>query len=283
MEYIISRGHKIPNSKLKFEANFRFHLWQKKLWPYRELLIGDILYWYETPSKSIVWKSRVVDLDRFSYKDKNEVGQRLVARFQKFDKTQGYFLNAPKQGHCLALRVKAIKKVILKKPANLKFPQEGWMKTDNEIAKNWLSYQEPSDELTIDEIVPQGRIIERIHDLNEKMKGVSRKRVDSIVSQTLRNDTQIVKELKKLVGFKCQFPGCTVQIPKRKGGFYIEVAHVQPVKNGGRSIIGNLLVLCPNHHKEFDYGRLEVEFQTETSIQGSLNGKVFHILFPGTN
>jgi predicted restriction endonuclease len=44
-------------------------------------------------------------------------------------------------------------------------------------------------------------------------------------------------------------------------------------------VIGNLLVLCPNHHKEFDHGKLEIEMQTETSIEGKLNGKEFHIQF----
>jgi predicted restriction endonuclease len=43
---------------------------------------------------------------------------------------------------------------------------------------------------------------------------------------------------------------------------------------------GNLLVLCPNHHKEFDHGNLEISEQTENKIRGIINGKEFDIKFP---
>jgi len=49
------------------------------------------------------------------------------------------------------------------------------------------------------------------------------------------------------------------------------------VNKGGQSILGNLLVLCPDHHKEFDYGDLKIIEQTENKLMGSLNGKIFEI------
>jgi predicted restriction endonuclease len=89
-----------------------------------------------------------------------------------------------------------------------------------------------------------------------------------------------VKALKQLCNFECQFPNCRTKIRKRNGDYYIEVAHIHPVANGGRSVIGNLLVLCPNHHKEFDHGSLEISEQTENKIRGIINGKEFDIEFP---
>jgi hypothetical protein len=62
------------------------------------------------------------------------------------------------------------------------------------------------------------------------MEEISREKITSLIAQTLRKDTGIVKALKQYVGYRCQFPGCSAQIPKRNGGYYIEVAHVQPVK-----------------------------------------------------
>ena len=115
------------------------------------------------------------------------------------------------------------------------------------------------------------------------MADISPERVRSVVVRTVRRDTRLVKALKELCEFRCQFPGCGVRIPKRDGGFYIEVAHIQPMSEGGRSTIGNLLVLCPNHHKEFDYGDLEIVEQTADTIRGKLNGKEFEIQLPGAN
>jgi predicted restriction endonuclease len=53
------------------------------------------------------------------------------------------------------------------------------------------------------------------------------------------------------------------------------VAHIAPVRAGGRSVLGNLLVLCPNHHKEFDLGDLEIAAQTPARLAGRLNGVAF--------
>ncbi len=284
MEYITSRGHEIPNNVVEFEADLRFHLWRNKLWPYQELVIGDILYWYETPSQSIVWKSKVVDVERFPYNNKDEVRRKLIERFHNFDETESYFVKSPETGYCLALKVRAVERVNFHKPTNILFPQQGWLKINDDIVKRWLVQAEEADETTLDDIVTNnGSLLEKIQQINSSMKYVSPERVASIVSRTVRKDSKIVNALKVLCEFKCQYPGCTARIPTRSGSFYVEVAHVRPVSKGGQSVIGNLLVLCPNHHKEFDFGNLEIVKQTETLIQGRLNGREFLIEFPSAS
>ncbi len=42
----------------------------------------------------------------------------------------------------------------------------------------------------------------------------------------------------------------------------------------------NLLILCPNHHKEFDYGQREILTHTEEEIIFVLNG-VEHQIYIG--
>lgn len=75
-----------------------------------------------------------------------------------------------------------------------------------------------------------------------------------------------------------------LKVDKRaKAGFYVEVAHIQPVCKGGQSVIGNLLVLCPNHHKEFDVGDGEILEQSTDMIRGRLNGRDFEIRLPGSS
>jgi len=283
MEYITSRGFTLPESPEEFAAELRFNLWRKKLWPYRDLIPRDILYWYESPSRCIVWKSRVVDVDRFSYNSRKEVQVRLEARYGEFDTTQPYFVESPEQGYCLAWRVVPIERVRLPKPTDLRFPQQGWLRIDDNIASRWLKQTGILDEVILDDLAArEGTFLERIHQLNATMADVALERICSVVVRTIRRDTQLIKALKKLCEFRCQFPGCGVRIPKRASGFCIEVAHIQPVSQGGQSVIGNLLVLCPNHHKEFDYGDLEIFEQTTDRIRGTLNGKSFEIQIPGS-
>jgi len=102
MKYLTSRGFTLPESAEEFSDSVWFNLWRYRLWPYRELLVGDILYWYETPSQGIVWKSRVAEIDRFVYDSKKALQNRLEARFGPFDTTQSDFVNSPEDGYCLA-------------------------------------------------------------------------------------------------------------------------------------------------------------------------------------
>lgn len=118
---------------------------------------------------------------------------------------------------------------------------------------------------------------ELLYKLNEEMLLVKPERKVQEIEKILRKDTKIVNLLKELVGYKCQFPDCNSNILTKDGINYVEVAHIKPVSKDGQSILGNLIVFCPNHHKEFDLGIREIlEDNTET-ISGILNGKNFKI------
>ncbi len=98
------------------------------------------------------------------------------------------------------------------------------------------------------------------------------------INKLIRKDSKIIKLLKEYVGYKCQFPDCNSLIPDKKRGVnYVEVAHIQPVHKAGQSIIGNLIVLCPNHHKEFDLGEPDIFIQNKHIISGILNERNFEI------
>lgn len=280
MEFITSRKFEMPSAESDMSNLLWFNMWEYKLFPYEELKVGDVLYWYESKRKSVVWKTSVVNIDRFSYDNKDAAKRRLKKRFGEFDDEQSYYVDAPSQGFCLAFKVKPLQRLNLLKPEGIKkFPQQGWLRVDDEITQKWLK-TEIEDDSILDMIIPKGTPIERLRQLNDVMAGVSPVRIKKIVSQTIRSDTELIKTLKELCQFRCQFPGCNVRIPKKDGGYYIEVAHIEPVSQGGKSVIGNLLVLCPNHHKEFDYGDLEIIEQTTDYLCGKLNDKEFEISFP---
>jgi len=140
------------------------------------------------------------------------------------------------------------------------------------IKKQWKNIIIPEGEEN-----PANNLEFALQKLNEKMKNVRPTKRKALVEQILRNDHKIVRLLKEATNYKCQFPNCISEIQTKSGAKYIEVAHIKPVHKGGQSVLGNLIVLCPNHHKEFDYGVLHINEQSELILTGTLNGKDFTI------
>lgn len=274
MEYITSRGFELPTDQTEMENFDWFNMWSNRNFPYYELLVGDTLYWFDTTAQKLVWKTEVVKVDRFPYSDKQEI-------FDRYPNSLGlkYYDSRPDSGYFVGYKVKVLEKLDLEKPTGFRFPQLGWLRVDNEIASTWFNRQPTEDTNTLDDNVSDDKksITELLADLNEKMKNVSPERIEKLVSATIRKDTKIINALKKATDFKCQFPTCGQRILKKNGGFYIEVAHIKPVSQNGQSILGNLIVLCPNHHKEFDFGDLKVNEQTNSKLAGQLNGNKFEI------
>ena len=97
----------------------------------------------------------------------------------------------------------------------------------------------------------------------------------TISGKRLKRDYDTIDKLKKVRDYKCQICGKT--IPKRVGGFYIEAAHIRAKKDKGPETPDNLLILCPNHHKEFDYGLRKIITHTKEFINFKLNGTEYNI------
>lgn len=92
----------------------------------------------------------------------------------------------------------------------------------------------------------------------------------------LLRDQTLVTELKSLYDHTCQLCGYRLQRGVDAG--YAEVHHIKPLgsPHNGPDIPENMLVLCPNHHADFDNGMLTVDPETFTvnhayddSISGS--------------
>ncbi len=134
---------------------------------------------------------------------------------------------------------------------------------------------------TIDDLLPPSTTTENLlttlRIVDEEMHLVQPSVVERMIRQTIRNDSRMIHLLRQLAGHRCQFPGCGVSILKKDGSHYTEVAHLRPVHLGGKSVLGNLLVLCPNHHKELDLGNITIKEQTIHRVTGVLNGKPFMI------
>lgn len=134
MEYITSRRFRLYKCAHEMRDALWYNMWKKKQRPYEELTKGDVLYWYESPSKRILWKTRVTFVERFQYNAKDEVAQRL-----EIDESEPYFVDAPEQGYCLAFNVEPLQQLDLPRPSGFRFPRLGWLQVENVgIAQNWL-------------------------------------------------------------------------------------------------------------------------------------------------
>lgn len=88
--------------------------------------------------------------------------------------------------------------------------------------------------------------------------------------QHYKRNNKIIALIKVLRNFKCQICGYSIQ--KKDGSKYIEAAHIMPKHKKGKENPENIILLCPNHHKEFDFGNLLISNHTKEEIEFSLNG-----------
>lgn len=83
-------------------------------------------------------------------------------------------------------------------------------------------------------------------------------------------DTALSVYLKKKYDYTCSV--CGVRLVGGAGP-YVEAAHIQPLgrPHNGPDVVGNIVVLCPNHHAVFDLGGFTINDDlTLTGIDGKL-------------
>jgi len=97
----------------------------------------------------------------------------------------------------------------------------------------------------------------------------------NISGKSYKRDNKTIVELKILRDYKCQI--CDNQIKKRDGSFYVEAAHIEMKSKKGAETPENILILCPNHHKEFDLGNRKVIEHSKEKIIFILNEKKYSV------
>lgn len=110
-------------------------------------------------------------------------------------------------------------------------------------------------------------------DILEELKNLKETDPEEIVvnRKTYKRDNKTIAQIKILRDFKCQI--CSTTIIKKDGSKYVEAAHIKPKHQKGRETLDNIILLCPNHHKEFDFGHLEIKLHDKTQIEFLLNGR----------
>lgn len=93
-------------------------------------------------------------------------------------------------------------------------------------------------------------------------------------------DSSSVSKLKALYDNKCQICGFTFEYDKAK--FYSEVHHYNPLGEGGDDAMDNMIVVCPNHHSQFDYKMIAINMDGENIIDRQGN-QIAQIHFKSTH
>jgi len=137
---------------------------------------------------------------------------------------------------------------------------------------------ETPDEIEQNEIIRhyknQNRSKEDIaHELNN-LKPTDLEQI-TIKGKTYKRDNRTIAQIKILRDFKCQI--CSTSIKKKDGTLYVEAAHITPKHKKGRETPDNIILLCPNHHKEFDLGDLTIAYLDKVSVRFTLNGQDYNI------
>jgi hypothetical protein len=115
---------------------------------------------------------------------------------------------------------------------------------------------------------------EQIIDQLINLKDYKSKEVTSKL-KLFNRDNKTVALLKIIRDFKCQI--CGITILKKDGSNYIEAAHIKAKKEKGKETPENIILLCPNHHKEFDLGKRKIICQNKSLFEFALNGKNYKI------
>ncbi len=104
--------------------------------------------------------------------------------------------------------------------------------------------------------------------------------------QELKRDRKKAAVLKQHYDNTCMFCGTRLQITY--DGYYSEAAHIKGLgePHNGPDKISNMLVLCPNHHLQFDRGVLRLykegaSYRIKSKIKGDpLHGKAIALTHP---
>ena len=83
-----------------------------------------------------------------------------------------------------------------------------------------------------------------------------------------KRDRIIAAKLKALYEHKCMACGAKLTIGLSPSRFYVEAAHVRPLgkPHNGPDTPANMIILCPNHHLQFDRGILSLRLKAGVPV-----------------
>lgn len=130
-------------------------------------------------------------------------------------------------------------------------------------------------------LVEHANTTNQIHTLNEKYRN-STPEVKEYLAKRIERGS-IASEIKKLYGYKCLVCEAQGNNPfsfiKTNSEHYVETHHINYVSNLEMGSLGlsNLITLCANHHRQFHYGNVIIEENSEEKLNVLIDGKNIEI------
>lgn len=279
--FVTSRGFPLPTDAGEMASNLWFNMWQRRLWPYKELEERAMLYWYDTKEQAIVWRSRVVQVARFQYSSKDDVRKQFDIAFGVTNLNDPYFDKAKDQGYCLACKVSALIRLHVPKPAQFKFPMEGWLRCSDEDASEWMKNLPPSvcpDGSAADELSKAAsQIADAGYFSPASLKDERERRLREIVER--RGQPEFRSKLIEAYGGRCAATSCDAVAA-------LEAAHIIPYCGPHSDHVTNGLLLRADIHTLFDLDLFGINPKSLTfavaraissTVYADLQGKELHL------
>lgn len=269
--FITSRGFSLPKNQQDMRNNLWFNMWQRRIWPYTELGEGDTLYWYDTVEKAIVWRSRVAKVDRFEYASKDEVTKRFKRRFDVDGLNDPYFVKAKNHGYCLAYQVDSLVRLAAPKPAEFRFPMDGWLRCSDKNAAQWLkNIPAPAspDGPSSGELSKTTRqVAETDYFSPSSLKDERERKLREIVQR--RGQLDFRKKLIAAYSGQCAVTGCDAEAA-------LEAAHIVPYTGPQSNHVTNGVLLRADIHTLFDLDLIGIDPESmEISVALELQATVY--------
>lgn len=157
-----------------------------------------------------------------------------------------------------------------------------------------FSGHSPSGNSKIDKIqrlseVPNKDLEQSETEINREVRSLSKQEMDELIkkrdrrnkangvisyskeSNAYRRDPGLSYALKNKYNDQCQICKKTYDV---RQGFFCDTHHIKALKDGGKDVSENILVVCPNHHRLLDRSFIEVISKTKRKIKIKENGKI---------
>jgi hypothetical protein len=279
--FVTSRSFPLPADPGEMASNLWFNMWQSRLWPYKELEEGATLYWYDTKEQAIVWRSRVIQVERFPYTSKEEVRKQFGTVFGVMNLIDPYFDKAKDQGYCLAYKVDSLIRLDVPKPFEFKFPMGGWLRCSDEDAADWLrnllSPFSPDDPSTEELSKAATQLVDAGYFSPSSLTDEREKKLREIVER--RGQPDFRNNLIVAYSGRCAITGCDAVAA-------LEAAHIVPYTGPQSNHITNGLLLRGDIHTLFDLDLIGINPDSLTislapaissTVYADLQGKKLHL------
>jgi HNH endonuclease len=269
--FITSRSRSLPKDPEQMSNELWFNMWTSKLWPYRELGVGDTLYWYDPIEKAVVWRSRVRQVDHFKYATKNELRAHFRDVFGDVEIEGSYFDKKKAKGYSLAYKIDSLDRIHVPKPEDFTFPRKAWVRCDDE--PKWrralAGVKSSTSEISkaIKEVVDSGYFTPGT--VKDERKKVRRE----IVRR--RGQPEFRKDLIDAYGGRCAITGCDAVDA-------LEAAHIRRYTGESTQHVANGLLLRADIHTLFDLNLIGIVPESlsvavapaiKSTVYGELEGK----------